>query len=184
MIIHGLYYIQFSVRKLILYRRVVISSWRVFFRFHCALRSWGENRNLYWFCFWYYSPPWSSDKRRTHQTKTEKHFLILWKTQMHSRQRTTWLFYWWAAYLCYHSEPLHFMSHRSSSSCVIQPFYCSGLYAKSVPPKILRWMKGVIKQASEMYRRIIIIESYFLVKNCFHVYIFFGKTFKGRIFST
>ena len=48
----------------------------------------------FWLC--YYVLPWNSYKKQTDQPRTESHFQILWKTTMHSQQRSTYLFCWWA----------------------------------------------------------------------------------------
>ena len=67
-----------------------------FFWWRCTLHWRGEHGDLCTFWLWLYLLPWNSYKNQTDQPRTELHFQILWKTPMHSQQRSTYLFCWWA----------------------------------------------------------------------------------------
>ena len=97
MILQSLQFILFCIRMMILYQ-IVVRIWkRRFFWWRCTLHWRGEHGDLCRFWLWHYVLPWNSYKNQTDQTGTELHFQILWKTPIHSQQRSTYLFCWWAA---------------------------------------------------------------------------------------
>ena len=92
MILQRLQFILFCVRKMILYQ-IVVRNWKdCFFWRRCTLHCRGEHGVLCRFWLWHYVLPWNSYKYQTDQPRTELVFQILWKTPMHSQQRSTYLF--------------------------------------------------------------------------------------------
>ena len=100
MILQSLQFILFCVRKMILDQNVVRMSKRLFlliFWWRCTLHWQGKHCDLYRLWLWYCFLPGNSYNNWTDQPRMELHLQILWKTPVHSQQRSTYLFYWYAA---------------------------------------------------------------------------------------